>query len=113
MENQKRIRPFVLSGETLKVVTGCGDSYITVNSDKDGMFEVFISLGKGGGCAFAQNEAIGRMVSLALRFNIPVNEICKQLSGIHCHSPFGNGESRVTSCADAIATAIKQCIKES
>ena len=39
-------RPKVLVGTTHRVETGCGHLYITINRDKDELFEVFAALGK-------------------------------------------------------------------
>ncbi|MCK9230043.1 MAG: vitamin B12-dependent ribonucleotide reductase [Syntrophales bacterium] len=103
----KRERPRVLKGWTYQMQTGCGPSYITINEDKNGLFELFTTMGKAGGCAASQNEAIGRMVSLAWRSGIQARQVIKQLQGISCHSPSGFGENKVLSCADAVAKAIQ------
>ena len=63
-----RKRPDVINGTTRAMHTGCGGLYVTINADENGMpFEVFNQIGKAGGCAASQSEAIGRLVSLALR----------------------------------------------
>jgi ribonucleoside-diphosphate reductase alpha chain len=103
----KRERPKVLKGWTYQMQTGCGPLYVTVNQDSTGLFELFTTMGKAGGCAASQSEAIGRMVSLAWRSGIQARQVIKQLQGISCHSPSGFGENRVSSCADAVAKAIQ------
>lgn len=103
----KRERPKALRGCTHQMQTGCGPLYITINEDKNGLFELFTTMGKAGGCAASQSEAIGRMVSLAWRSGIQARQVIKQLLGISCHCPSGFGDSRVTSCADAVAKAIQ------
>ncbi|MBN1827822.1 MAG: vitamin B12-dependent ribonucleotide reductase [Deltaproteobacteria bacterium] len=103
----KRERPKVLKGWTYQMQTGCGPLYVTVNEDKTGLFELFTTMGKAGGCAASQCEAIGRMVSLAWRSGIQARQIIKQLQGISCHSPSGFGENKILSCADAVAKAIQ------
>ena len=103
----KRERPPVLTGRTYQMTTGCGALYVTINEDEKGLFELFNTMGKAGGCAASQSEAIGRLVSLAWRSGIPADPVIKQLIGISCHKPFGFGENRILSCADAIAKAIK------
>jgi len=80
--------------------------YVTINEDQHGLFEIFNTIGKAGGCAASQSEAIGRMVSLAWRSGIPAEETIKQLIGIRCHKPVGFGDNQITSCADALAKAI-------
>jgi len=103
----KRERPKVLKGWTYQMQTGCGPLYVTVNQDSTGLFELFTTMGKAGGCAASQSEAIGRMVSLAWRSGIHARQVIKQLQGISCHSPAGFGENKILSCADAVAKAIQ------
>ena len=103
----KRERPKALKGWTYQMQTGCGPLYITINEDNSGLFEVFTTMGKAGGCAASQCEAIGRMVSLAWRSGIQGRSVVKQLLGISCHSPSGFGDNKVLSCADAVAKAIQ------
>ena len=106
----KKVRPKSLPGNTVEVETGCGPMYVTLNSDKDGLFEVFVTMGKAGGCAASQIEAIGRLVSLALRSGVQPYQITKQLSGICCHSALTKEGEKIASCADAVAKVIKQHI---
>jgi len=104
-----RKRPDAIKGITRVMNTGCGGLYVTVNEDEKGMpFEVFNHIGKAGGCAASQSEAIGRLVSLALRCNIAPDEITKQLKGISCHQPSWANGGKILSCADAIGKAIEQ-----
>jgi ribonucleoside-diphosphate reductase alpha chain len=103
----KRERPKALKGQTHQMQTGCGPLYITINEDDNGLFELFTTMGKAGGCAGAQSEAIGRMVSLAWRSGVQARQVVKQLLGISCHCPSGFGDNRITSCADAVAKAIQ------
>jgi len=103
----KRERPKVLQGWTYQMQTGCGPLYVTVNEDSTGLFELFTTMGKAGGCAASQSEAIGRMVSLAWRSGLQARQVIKQLQGISCHSPSGFGENKILSCADAVAKAIQ------
>jgi ribonucleoside-diphosphate reductase alpha chain len=80
---QKRQRPSMLRGRTLKMNSPLGDIYVTINEDDAGRpFEVFCTLGKAGGAAFADAEAIGRLMSLALRSGVPITSIRDQLRGI-------------------------------
>jgi ribonucleoside-diphosphate reductase alpha chain len=98
----------VTFGATKKMHTGCGNLYVTINEDEKGKpFEVFTQIGKAGGCAASQCEAIGRLVSLTLRSGIPTKELIMQLKSITCHKPAGFGDSRVASCSDAVAKALE------
>ena len=106
---KKRPRPKVIKGETVKVSTGCGNLYVTLNSDDDGVFEVFAALGKAGSCAKCVMEGISRVVTLAIRCGVPVDEIVKQLKGLQCPIPnMFPKEDRVLSCPDAIAKVLEE-----
>ena len=104
-----RKRPDVIKGSTRFMKTGCGNLYVTINEDEEGhLFELFTSMGKAGGCAASQSEAIGRLVSLAFRSNIEPDEVIKQLKGISCHSPIWHEGGKILSCSDAIARALEK-----
>ncbi len=104
-----RKRPDAIIGETRTMNTGCGTIYVTVNEDENGqLFELFTHMGKAGGCASSQAEAIGRLVSLALRSNIEPDVIIKQLKGITCHNQTWANGGKITSCSDAIAKALEK-----
>ncbi|HHF98871.1 MAG TPA: vitamin B12-dependent ribonucleotide reductase [Candidatus Aerophobetes bacterium] len=108
-----RPRPKVTYGMTREIRTGCGDLYVTITEDEKGEpFEVFAQLGKSGGCAASQTEAIGRLASLALRSGIPWSLVVKQLKGISCDRPWGLGKNKILSCADAVGKAIEMYIEE-
>ncbi|MBI5342658.1 MAG: TSCPD domain-containing protein [Deltaproteobacteria bacterium] len=105
-----RPRPDTLLGVTKEMKTSCGKLYVTINRDPQGIFEIFNQMGKAGGCAASQSEAIGRLVSLALRSGVQPDQIIKQLKGISCHLPTwgGNGgKGKILSCADAVSKAIE------
>lgn len=108
-----RPRPSITYGSTEKVKIGCGNLYITVNSDDKGICEVFTNLGRAGGCP-SQSEATSRLISLALRSGIDVNAIIEQLKGIRCLSTIrqmaSNKDIKVLSCPDAIARALERNI---
>ena len=108
-----RPRPEITRGTTHRVGTGCGNLYVTINVCDEGKpFEIFTRMGKAGGCAASQSEAIGRLVSLSLRSGIEPDEIVKQLMGISCHMPAWENGNRVLSCSDAISKAIGRYLSE-
>ncbi|PMP72933.1 MAG: ribonucleoside-diphosphate reductase, adenosylcobalamin-dependent [Calditerrivibrio nitroreducens] len=104
-------RPNILNGKTIEMVTGCGKLYVTINSDENGKpFEVFTNIGKAGGCAQSQCQAIGRLISLVFRSGGAPESVIKQLKGISCHMKVGFGQNQILSCADAVAKAIEKSI---
>ena len=107
MTRVKRSRPQVLNGRTVKMRSPLGELYVTINEDEDNKpFEVFCTVGKAGGAANADSEAIGRLISLTLRHGIPIDEVRDQLRGISCDRAVGFGPNKVLSAPDAIAQAI-------
>lgn len=102
-----RPRPEITTGFTEKVKIGCGNLYITVNYDENGICEVFTNTGRAGGCP-SQSEATARLVSIALRSGIDVDAIVEQLRGIRCPSTIRQPGMKVTSCPDAIARVIEK-----
>jgi ribonucleoside-diphosphate reductase alpha chain len=113
VERRPKARQDVIHGSTRKIQTGCGNLYVTVNEDEDGnLFEIFNQIGKAGGCAASQSEAIGRLVSLAFRSGVEPEDIIRQLKGISCHTPVWYREGKILSCSDAVAKAIEWHLQE-
>ena len=107
-------RPMILRGRTYRVNSPVGEGFITINRDeKDQPYEVFITIAKGGSHVMADAEALGRMISLTLRFsgdnrNQVAHKIVTQLRGIGGSSHIGFGKERVTSLADAVAKVLAE-----
>ncbi len=102
-----RPRPEITMGITERMHIGCGNLYVTVNYDENGICEVFTSTGKAGGCP-SQSEATARLVSIALRSGVSLDEILSQLRGIRCPSTIRQQGMKCTSCPDAIARVVKR-----
>ena len=99
-------RPTRVSGETIAINTSYGKMYLTINSFNGQPFETFATVAKAGGMIQADLECVCRLISLALRYRIPMHEITRQLIGIQDGNPYGVGANRVLSLWDAIAKAL-------
>jgi len=103
-----RKRPRITRGLTERVNTGEGMLYITINEDMDEPCEIFTTIGKHGGNAAAQSEAISRLISLCLRCGIDAKSIIKQLKGIAGPSPVWDDGQLVLSTPDAIGKVLER-----
>ena len=105
-------RPEVTDGTTIKVDTGCGKIYLTLNVDDEGNpIETFINNGSDGGCNIMY-QGLSRMISLALRSGVPVEEVIDQLQSVNscssCLYKMGKGEKvDGASCPDIIGKSLK------
>ena len=107
-----RQRPQMTFGVTERMKTGEGYLYVTINEDENGLCEVFTTIGKAGGNAAAQSEAISRLISLALRSGIEPREIVKQLKGISGPTPVWDGQGgQILSTPDAIGKVLEHYIE--
>jgi ribonucleoside-diphosphate reductase alpha chain len=102
-----RPRPEVTMGVTEKIKIGCGNLYVSVNADEEGICEVFTNTGRAGGCA-SQSEATARLISIALRSGIEVETLIEQMRGIRCSACIRRDGVNVTSCPDAISRVIQK-----
>lgn len=107
-----RNRPDVISGKTYKLNTGEGTMYVTINTVDGRPFEVFAQVGKTGGNAAAQSEAISRLVSLALRSEIDIDIIIRQLIGIGSPTPVWHNGEQILSTPDGIAKVLKRYMED-
>jgi ribonucleoside-diphosphate reductase alpha chain len=109
---QKRSRPDVLRSTAIRKETPLGTMFVHITEDDKGQpFEVFINLGKAGGSAMADAEAMGRLVSLALRSGIPIQQVHRQLRGISSDRAVGLGPNKVLSVPDAIGLALEDWMR--
>ncbi|MEX2180518.1 MAG: vitamin B12-dependent ribonucleotide reductase [Gemmatimonadaceae bacterium] len=109
---QKRARPDVLRSTAIRKETPLGTMFVHITEDdRQQPFEVFINLGKAGGSAMADAEAIGRLVSLALRSGISIQQVHRQLRGISSDRAVGLGPNKVLSVPDAIGLALEDWMR--
>ena len=71
-------------------------------------FELFAQIGKAGSDVIAFTEAIARLISLALRCGVSIDEIVTQLEGIGGARSVGFGPNRIMSVPDAIGRALNE-----
>jgi len=98
-------RPKALTGQTIKARSGCGELYVTINELNGRPYEVFVKT--EGGCE-ANNETIGRLISLALRNEIPAEKVIQQLRKVKCVNAMRSKHSEGRSCADIIGHLLEQ-----
>ena len=101
-------RPETLEGFTSRMKTGMGQLYVTVTEYEGQPFEVFATIGKSGRSTTAKTEAIGRLVSLALRSGVKVGNIVEQLKGIGGEHPVFQDGGLVLSIPDAIGRILEK-----
>ena len=112
-QNGVKVRPEVMAGYTRQVRAPEGKVNVTLNSDEDGLLEVFVNVGKAGSDVAALAEALGRLISLHLRIDSPLSqneragEVARQLGAIGGSTSIGFGANRVRSLPDAVARAIE------
>ena len=96
-------------GVTLRFQMGHGEGelkgYCTLNAHEERPVELFLKLSKVGSVAHGLADTLARVISVALRYGIPIEEIKKQLEG-QAFDPQGMVEGQkgfYKSCLDYIA----------
>jgi ribonucleoside-diphosphate reductase alpha chain len=105
-------RPVTLPSVTDKIKTGFGNLYVTISFYNQKPFEVFTSIGKSGYTTMADAEALGRLISVALRSGVDVKEVIRQLKGIGGAEPVFTEGALVQSIPDAIAKILERHLGE-
>ena len=111
MEIKKMKRPETLDSKTHKIKTGYGNLYVTVSVLDGNPFEVFATIGKGGASTMAKAEVTGRLVSLALQYSVPLDDIVEQMDGISGGEPIAGPNGLVKSIPDAVAKVLSGTVK--
>lgn len=96
-----------LPSHSFPVSTPLGKLRLFVTELDGEPFEVFAIIGRAGSDVMAFTEAIGRLLSLALRCGIPVRMLAEQLRGIGGSRSSGFGPQRVLSVPDAIGKLLQ------
>lgn len=102
-------RPQRTDGSTTRLKSGCGWVYVT-DAKGEEYKEVFCKLGKSGTCAASFLDGMGRLITFALNFGVPREQIIRALSGIQCPLPQFDvsTQSQTLSCCDAVAKLLKE-----
>ncbi|HDT12861.1 MAG TPA: adenosylcobalamin-dependent ribonucleoside-diphosphate reductase, partial [Candidatus Aminicenantes bacterium] len=101
-------RPDSLPSVTDKIKTGFGNLYVTISFQGRKPFEVFASIGKSGYSTMADAEALGRLISTALRSGVEADEVIAQLKGIGGSEPVFTEGGLIQSIPDAIAKVLEK-----
>jgi len=108
-------RPNSTQGSTYMTEVGCGKLYITIAQAED-YNEIFLRLGKAGGCPAAWLDYVGRLITFAWNEGTPVESLIKAGIGIRCPNPKtkwnGQEKEEILSCPDAIAVVLKEWKEE-
>ncbi len=100
---EKFDRPEVLRGITALAKTPCGKLYVTITEHEGKPIETFLEMGKGGACQNAMMEGFGRVITKALQWGTPIDEIANSLGGIRC----GSSKMQNPSCLARVAGKLK------
>lgn len=115
--NKVKDRPQFISGVTTKSDSPFGSIYLTTNFDNYGNpFEIFVSAGKSGSISKSITEALSRVISLALRSGVNIDDIINTMNNISgsegwVYDTLEGKELIVRSIPDAISKMLKDLIK--
>jgi ribonucleoside-diphosphate reductase alpha chain len=114
-----KYRPPRVHGTTSVITTPVGSAFVTINEDRNGEpLEVFVTVGRAGSDVSADAETIGRLLSLALRFEAVLSPrerlfwIAKQLEGIGGSRSTGLGKEKIRSLADGVGRVLLAYLQE-
>jgi len=106
----------VLPSQTARISTALGTAFVTLTRDPDEEpFEVFLNVGKAGSETFASAEALGRLISLALRLDSPIyrSERVRDIAGQLEHIGSTTSGASQPSIPDALAEVLRESLTES
>lgn len=110
----KVTRPKITKGPTIRKETGCGNLYVTINTDGNGSgpIEVICRIGKNGGCTQCQSEALTRAITIGLKYGVPLVEFVEELKELRCAAPTWSQGEQILSCPDALAQALREYLED-
>lgn len=110
----KKKRPKALPGKTYRAKTGCGTLWVTITEEAGQPTEIFLKMGKAGGCISAVTEAVGRVSSQALKAGMDIGDLAVSLMGISCQQPWPktDDDEASSSCCDAMAKILRAHIEK-
>lgn len=102
-------RPKLAQSVTIEHPTPCGDGFFTLTAVDGKPFEVFVRIGKNGGCPRASLDTLARAMSIGLRSGADLADFIRTCRGVTCSRPpcYDHGEL-ITSCHDAMGRALKE-----
>jgi len=109
----RKANPNGAKSSTYKLDVSCGKLKIVIMDEEDYPVEVLLRNVEGG-CE-ANQETIGRLLTLLLESNIDCDVIIEQLEKVicmACKTTVAKGKTVHLSCAKAIAWALKEHINE-
>ncbi len=101
-----------LQGTTYRIKTGYGNLYVTINELAGKPFEVFCQIGRSGASELAKAEAVGKLVSLALRSGIQLEYIIEQIDDIMGSQPIITKKGYIKSIPDALAKVLAEYLEK-
>ena len=105
----KRERPSMLTGVTQRLETGYGKMYVTINEDENGEpFEMFVKIGNSGGFTESFTDALGKVLSTALRSGVDPTELRDELKGIRSPKVSWDSGEQIRSIPDAVGKALER-----
>ena len=107
-----------IPSKTVKIKFGCGTFAFTIGTVDGEPRELFLHLGRNGSCSKCILEGVSRLVGLALRYGLPLSEICDELTadarhnGLSCSNGIWYEGDFKTSCLDALGKELRTYVKE-
>uniref|UniRef100_A0A6M3IUC5 ribonucleoside-diphosphate reductase n=1 Tax=viral metagenome TaxID=1070528 RepID=A0A6M3IUC5_9ZZZZ len=106
-------RPEILQGKAYRVPNDRGGKiWVIINHTQDclALYEVFIYAEKGHTDLSVHTEALGRILSIALRYGVPAEELIHQMLNIRGSNPVWLDGEEIFSLPDGVAKVMKKAL---